>query len=304
MVLFLTQLLPLIVFIVVDSFVTDVRISIVAAILFAVGQMVFVYVRTRRFEWLILIDVGLIVALGGVSIAFDNELFFKVKPAIIEGLTIVFIAVLILAPGRFLLRYFGRMMPGMVFRPEALRMMKLMLGLICAGTAVHIGGVLYRIIYLNRTCYNGLYRVNRSGQFNVPFGSYQRPSILDEPLLRAVSRCLKRVSIREADFTDVVRRAGPDDFVYFDPPYYPLSDTACFTAYDNCPFGHEEQERLARLMRDLEKRKVPALLSNSDVAATRKLYRGMRLERILASRPINSRGDRRGPIPELLVRNY
>jgi intracellular septation protein A len=143
MALFLTQLLPLIVFIVVDSFVTDVRISIIAAILFAVGQMAFVYARSRRFEWLILIDVGLIVALGGISIAFDNQIFFKVKPAIIEGVAIVFIAVLILAPGQFLLRYFGRMMPGMVLRPEALRMMKLMLGLICAGTAVHIGGVLY-----------------------------------------------------------------------------------------------------------------------------------------------------------------
>jgi DNA adenine methylase len=161
-----------------------------------------------------------------------------------------------------------------------------------------------RIIYLNRTCYNGLYRVNRRGQFNVPFGRYKRPTILDEPLLRAVSRCLKRVSIREADFTDVVRKAGPNDFVYFDPPYYPLSDTACFTAYDNCPFGHEEQERLARLMHDLKKRRVRALLSNSDVKATRKLYRGMQLERILAGRPINSRGDRRGPVSELLVRNY
>ena len=161
-----------------------------------------------------------------------------------------------------------------------------------------------RIIYLNRTCYNGLYRVNRSGQFNVPFGRYKRPTILDEPLLRAVSRCLKRVSIREADFDKIVKNAGTDDFIYFDPPYYPLSETACFTAYDNCPFGHDEQERLARLMHDLKKRRVPALLSNSDVKATRKLYRGLRMERILASRPINSRSDRRGPIPELLVRNY
>jgi len=148
--LFLIQLLPLIVFIVVDSFVTDVRISILSAILFAAGQMAFVYFHSRRFEWLILIDVGLIAGLGGVSIAFDNELFFKVKPAIIEGVVIVFILVLILAPGRFLLRYFGRMMPGMVFRSEALRMMKLMLGLICAGTAVHIGAVLYTAFYSSR----------------------------------------------------------------------------------------------------------------------------------------------------------
>ncbi len=143
MVLFLTQLLPLIVFIIVDSFVEDVRISILAAVLFAGGQLVFVYVHSRRFEWLVLVDVGLIAALGGVSIAFDNELFFKVKPAIVEGVAIVFILALILAPGRFLLRYFGRMMPNMALSPEALRMMKVMLALICAGTAVHIGGVLY-----------------------------------------------------------------------------------------------------------------------------------------------------------------
>jgi DNA adenine methylase len=154
-----------------------------------------------------------------------------------------------------------------------------------------------RIIYLNRTCYNGLYRVNRRGRFNVPFGRYKQPTILDEPLL-------KRVSIRKADFSRAVAKAGPADFVYFDPPYYPLSDTACFTAYDNCPFGPEEQERLARLIRDLKNRRVRALLSNSDVKGTRKLYRGLRLERVLANRPINSRADRRGPITELLVRNY
>jgi DNA adenine methylase len=161
-----------------------------------------------------------------------------------------------------------------------------------------------RIIYLNRTCYNGLYRVNRRGQFNVPFGRYKNPTILDESLLRTVSRCLKRVSIKEADFADAVKNAGPKDFVYFDPPYYPFSDTASFTAYDNCPFGHQEQERLARLMRELKKRRVPALLSNSDVKATQQLYRGLARERISASRPINSRADRRGPVPELLVRNY
>lgn len=148
--LFLIQLLPLIVFIIVDSLVTDVRISIAAAILFAAGQMAFVYARTRRFEWLILIDVGLIGALGGISIAFDDDLFFKVKPAIVEGVVIVFIAVLILAPGQFLLKYFGRMMPGMVLRPEAMKMMKLMLGLICAATAVHIGAVLYTAFYSSR----------------------------------------------------------------------------------------------------------------------------------------------------------
>lgn len=150
MMLLLTQLLPLIVFIVVDALVTDVRISILSAVVFAVGQLVLTYVVTRQFDWFVLLDVGLIVALGGISIVFKNELFFKVKPAIIEGVTIVFMLVLLLAPGRFLTGYFGRMTPGMALKPEAIGLMRTMLGWMCVYTALHIGASLYTAFYSSK----------------------------------------------------------------------------------------------------------------------------------------------------------
>jgi intracellular septation protein A len=138
---FLTQLLPLVVFIVVDALVTDVRWSIACAVVFAVGQLGYTWLRQRRLDWFVLVDVGLIVGLGGVAIAFDNDLFFKVKPAIIEGLSIVLVVALVLAPDRFLLGYFGRMMP--TLRPEALGVMKSMLVWMALFTAVHVAAVLY-----------------------------------------------------------------------------------------------------------------------------------------------------------------
>ena len=150
MLLFAAQLLPLLVFIVVDSLVTDVRISIAAAIVFAAGQMGFIYALKRRIEWLVLVDVGLIAALGGVSIAFDNDLFFKVKPAIIEGLAVLLFAGLLLAPRRFLKRYFERMMPQAELPDQALERMRPMLGLMLVCTVIHIGAVLYTAWYSSR----------------------------------------------------------------------------------------------------------------------------------------------------------
>jgi len=141
--MFLTQLLPLIVFIIVDSFVTDVRVSIACAILFAIGQLVLTYAKAHRFDWFVLLDVGLISALGAVSLIFENDLFFKLKPAIIEGVTIAFMLALVLAPSRFLTGYFGRMMPGTPLDPEAVGRMKSMLVWMCLYTALHIGAVLY-----------------------------------------------------------------------------------------------------------------------------------------------------------------
>jgi DNA adenine methylase len=159
-----------------------------------------------------------------------------------------------------------------------------------------------RIIYLNRTCYNGLYRVNRAGRFNVPFGRYENPRILDRENLRAVSRALRGTALRTGDFEAIVARARPGDVVYFDPPYVPLSATASFTAYDRKAFGPDEQRRLARVMEALRRRGVYAVLSNSDVPVTRALYRGFPLDTVRVRRAINSRPDRRGPISELLVR--
>lgn len=160
-----------------------------------------------------------------------------------------------------------------------------------------------RIIYLNKTGYNGLYRVNRSGGYNVPFGRYKRPNICDEPNLRAVAAVLRDVQLEVADFEELCRAARPGDAVYFDPPYVPLSKSASFTAYDRHPFGLAEHERLSRVFRELRERGVAAVLSNSYTVETRALYAGYRRIDVRVKRPINSRADLRGPIKELLVVN-
>jgi len=162
-----------------------------------------------------------------------------------------------------------------------------------------------RLIYLNRCGYNGLYRVNSSGQFNVPFGRYQRPVICDVERLRSASAVLKKAKIVCGDFEKSLRNVGPDDFVYLDPPYVPLSSTSSFTAYAKGRFGAAEQERLADVLRRLGARRVPALLSNSDCQATRDLYRGFdRIDSVPVRRAINSVGHGRGPVDEILVRSF
>lgn len=160
-----------------------------------------------------------------------------------------------------------------------------------------------RVIYLNRCGYNGLYRVNSSGQFNVPFGRYVRPTICDPERLRAASRALAGVELIQGDFAQVLghRRLGAEDFVYLDPPYVPLSKTASFTAYAG-GFAMDDQQRLAKLLRRLAQKQVPALLSNSDCPDTRRLYEGLAFESLPARRAINSVASRRGPVAELLVR--
>lgn len=151
MMVFLTQLLPLLVFIVVDAVVTDVRISIASAIVFAVVQLAVTWVRRRRFDWFVLVDVGLIGGLGALSIVFDNELFFTVKPALIEAVTVVIMLALLIAPDRFLAGYLGRLMPGGTLRPDAMRVMTSLLGWTCGLTAVHIGAVLFTATQCSRT---------------------------------------------------------------------------------------------------------------------------------------------------------
>lgn len=158
-----------------------------------------------------------------------------------------------------------------------------------------------RMIYLNRTGFNGLYRVNRSGQFNVPFGRYAQPKICDEDRLLSVSRALQGVEIRVADFEQTAARAKPSDAVYFDPPYVPVSPTARFAEYHNLPFGDAEHRRLAALYERLTQKGVTAVLSNSDTPRTREIFGHLRHETVEARRNINSNGTRRGPIRELLV---
>jgi DNA adenine methylase len=164
-----------------------------------------------------------------------------------------------------------------------------------------------RTIFLNKTGYNGLYRVNRSGEYNVPFGRHINPGFRHPDRLgnlRACSLALRGVRLKVRDFADLVRDARPGDFVYFDPPYVPASRTADFTAYAAGGFGWDEQERLAEVFCALTKKGVFGMLSNSDTAAVRKLYASFRIDAVLASRSINSRGDRRGKVGEVVVRNY
>lgn len=164
-----------------------------------------------------------------------------------------------------------------------------------------------RLIFLNKTCFNGLYRVNRSGHFNVPHGRYARPRILDCDALLGASRALATAEIRCGDFEPVTSAADPGDFVYFDPPFHPLSKTSSFTGYTEGEFGRPEQLRLKRCIDELTDRAVPMMLSNSPHEWIVGVYEGAfryRVERTPARRAINSRGDRRGVIDELIVTNY
>jgi len=160
-----------------------------------------------------------------------------------------------------------------------------------------------RFLYLNRTCYNGLYRVNRRGQFNVPFGRYRNPTICDVGNLQAASRALQGVTLLVGDFTRSLEMAGAGDLVYLDPPYHPLSDTANFTSYTAADFGFQDQQRLAGLFRDLDQRGCQVLLSNSATDLVRDLYDGYEQVEVQATRAISSKGDERGAISELLISN-
>lgn len=162
-----------------------------------------------------------------------------------------------------------------------------------------------RLIYLNKTGYNGLYRVNRAGQFNVPLGRYTNPTVCDEPQLRAASRALRGVQLDVADFEQACEESTPGDAVYFDPPYVPLSKTASFTAYHNSEFGEAAHRRLAEVLSTLKKRRVAAVLSNSDTELTRQLFerRGLDTDTVKMTRSINSSSSGRGEVTELLVSN-
>jgi len=161
-----------------------------------------------------------------------------------------------------------------------------------------------RIIYLNRTCFNGLYRENSKGQFNTPFGRYRTPLICDEENLRAVAAALRSVDIGASGFVEAVAPARAGDLVYFDPPYAPLSKTSDFTAYSKGGFGAADHELLAAVFADLAQRGVKLMLSNSLTPGTNTLYEGFNLYRVQARRSINSKSDRRGEIAEVLVTNF
>ena len=159
-------------------------------------------------------------------------------------------------------------------------------------------------LYLNKTCFNGLHRVNRRGEFNVPAGKYKNPRIVDVDNLRAASAALASAEIRRAGFEELLGSARPGDFVYLDPPYVPLSMTASFTAYAQEGFGPADQERLRDVYRELDRRGCRLMLSNSDVPFVRELYREWRIDVVMAPRAISCDGAKRQSVAEVVVRNY
>lgn len=163
-----------------------------------------------------------------------------------------------------------------------------------------------RTLYLNKTCYNGLYRVNSAGQFNAPFGRYKNPTICDADTLRGVHQYFRDndVTFTQGDFAAAVAGAGEGDFVYFDPPYDPVNVTSSFTGYQKGGFDRAEQERLKAVCDDLDARGVKFLLSNSATEFIRDLYADFSIDTVAATRAINSVGSRRGKVDEVLVRNY
>ena len=162
-----------------------------------------------------------------------------------------------------------------------------------------------RFIYLNKTCFNGLWRVNSKGEFNVPFGKSKNPSLFVEENLRACSKRLKGSTITNVSFEKAVSKARKGDLVYFDPPYIPLSASASFSAYAKEGFGMNEQELLAETIGKLNSKGVYVLLSNSDTPLTRKIFRkSLTLRKVLMSRSISSSGSTRKPVYEVLGMNY
>ncbi|MDO9536477.1 MAG: DNA adenine methylase [Bacillota bacterium] len=165
-----------------------------------------------------------------------------------------------------------------------------------------------RIIYLNKTCYNGLFRVNKAGEFNAPFGYYVNPNIVNEITLRAVSIYFNKakISFYCKDFEEVLKGARKGSFVYLDPPYDPVSATSSFTGYDKGGFGKDEQIRLKKTCDKLNKQGIKFLLSNSATDFIQDLYlnKEYKIEVIQAKRVINSQADKRGEIDEVLVMNY
>lgn len=161
-----------------------------------------------------------------------------------------------------------------------------------------------RIIYLNKTCFNGLYRENSKGEFNVPMGRYKNPTICDADNLRAVSAALRRCRVGRRHFTAILDHAEPGDLVYFDPPYDPVSKTANFTSYHQEQFGEDAQRSLADVYRRLDERGVKLLLSNSDTPLIQDLYRHYTVETVMANRMVNSNAEKRGKVREVLVRNF
>jgi len=163
-----------------------------------------------------------------------------------------------------------------------------------------------RLIYLNKTCYNGLFRVNSSGQFNTPFGNYRNPNIVNKPVIKAVSGYLNEndITIESEDFEIVLETIQENDFVYLDPPYHPISESSNFTGYIQGGWNIFDQARLREACDELTKRGVKFLLSNSASGFIKDQYRNYNIITVKAIRSINVDTTKRGEVDELLIRNY
>ena len=161
-----------------------------------------------------------------------------------------------------------------------------------------------RFIYLNKTCYNGLYRTNSKGYFNVPFGSYKNPNIIDKQNLKACSELLKKTEIVSSHFLAIENEIKTGDFVYFDPPYIPINKTSSFTKYYKDDFNIDEQIKLKELCDRLTKKNIYFMLSNSYSKLILNLYKQYNIKKIKATRTINSKANKRGAINELIITNY
>lgn len=161
-----------------------------------------------------------------------------------------------------------------------------------------------RTIYLNKTCYNGLYRVNSKGQFNVPVGRYENPRILYREALQSASEALQNVCVEVRDFRETVTLAQSGDFFYLDPPYDPISKTASFTSYTATSFGEQDQRDLVTLFAQLTDKGCLCMLSNSCTPFILELYQRFRIERVRARRVVNADAEGRGEIEEVVVLNY
>ena len=163
-----------------------------------------------------------------------------------------------------------------------------------------------RIIYLNKTCFNGLYRVNNAGEFNAPFGRYKNPNIVNEPTLKAVSKYLNtnNIQLTSEDYEDILKRIPVNSFVYLDPPYHPISESSNFTGYVQGGWDMFDQLRLREACDELTKRNIKFLLSNSSASFIKDQYKDYNIQIVKANRAINSNGAERGEVDELLIRNY
>jgi DNA adenine methylase len=161
-----------------------------------------------------------------------------------------------------------------------------------------------RFIYLNKTCFNGLYRVNKKGYFNTPIGSYKNPNIADRDAILSASEALQNAIISNKPFTEVINNTNKNDLIYFDPPYYPLNVTSSFTAYDENEFLDDKQKELFNIFEELGKNDCFVLHSNSDTDFIKNLYKRYDINFVQANRFINSKSNSRGKISEVLIRSF